>query len=101
MLEDALALQDAGADALVLECVPVSLAKKITQSLEIPTIGIGAGRDCDGQVLVLHDMLGISQHAPKFTQNFLHAGRTIPEAIAAFRQAVKTGEFPSDSHSFL
>jgi len=101
MREDALALQDAGADALVLECVPVSLAKEISQSLDIPTIGIGAGRACDGQVLVLHDMLGISQHTPKFTQNFLQAGRTIPEAIAAFSQAVKTGEFPSDFHSFL
>jgi len=101
MLEDALALQDAGADALVLECVPITLASKISQNLDIPTIGIGAGQYCDGQVLVLHDMLGISQHAPKFTQNFLQSGRSIPEAIAAFAHDVKTGEFPSDLHSFI
>lgn len=101
IFEDALALQDAGADALVLECVPIALAKKISQSLEIPVIGIGAGRECDGQVLVLHDMLGISEHTPKFTQNFLQAGRTIPEAITAFSQAVKAGDFPRDSHSFI
>ena len=101
IFEDALALQEAGADALVLECVPTSLAKKISQRLEIPTIGIGAGRDCDGQVLVLYDMLGISQQAPKFSQNFLQAGRSIPEAIEAFSHAVKTGDFPHDSHSFI
>lgn len=101
IVADALALQDAGADALVLECVPVTLAQKITQKLAIPVIGIGAGRECDGQVLVLQDMLGISEHAPKFTHNFLQAGRTIPEAIAAFNQAVKTGDFPTDAHSFM
>jgi len=101
IFEDALALQDAGADTLVLECVPIALAKKISRALEIPVIGIGAGRDCDGQVLVLHDILGISQHTPKFTHNFLQAGCTIPEAIAAFSHAVKTGDFPRDSHSFI
>lgn len=101
MLDDAIALQDAGADALVLECVPVKLAEEISNTLEIPTIGIGAGRECDGQVLVLQDMLGISGHAPKFTQNFLQKGRTIQEAIAAFKEAVKNKSFPSDEQCFF
>lgn len=101
MIDDATALQDAGADMLVLECVPVDLAKKITDTLEIPTIGIGAGRECSGQVLVLQDMLGISSHAPKFVQNFLQEGRTIQEAIAAFNTAVKEASFPSDEQCFF
>ncbi len=101
MLDDAIALQEAGADMLVLECVPVDLAKKLTDTLSIPTIGIGAGRSCDGQVLVLQDMLGISEHAPKFAQNFLQNGRTIQQAIAAFNRAVKAGSFPSDEQCFF
>lgn len=101
MLEDALALQDAGADAVVLECVPVELAKQLSDELEIPTIGIGAGRDCDGQVLVLHDMIGISSLAPKFSANFLSDGRNIPEAISAYVAAVRGGDFPSDEHCFF
>ena len=74
MLSDALALQDAGADAVVLECVPVDLAEKITNELEIPTIGIGAGRVCDGQVLVLQDMIGISRFSPKVFIKFFGRG---------------------------
>lgn len=101
MLSDALALQDAGADAVVLECVPVDLAKKLTEELEIPTIGIGAGRGCDGQVLVLQDMIGISSLSPKFSQNFLKDGRNIPEAIAAYVNAVKEDKFPADQHCFF
>ncbi len=101
MLSDALALQDAGADALVLECVPVALAEKITQELEIPTIGIGAGRVCDGQVLVLQDMIGISSLAPRFTADFLAEGRTIQEAIAAYVSAVRNESFPSDEQCFF
>lgn len=101
MLEDAKALQDAGADMLVLECVPVALAAQITQALEIPTIGIGAGRECDGQVLVLHDMLGISPRAPKFSHDFIGAGATIPQAVASYVQAVKAGTFPEDQHCFF
>ncbi|WML91188.1 3-methyl-2-oxobutanoate hydroxymethyltransferase [Thiothrix lacustris] len=101
MLEDAKALQDAGADMLVLECVPVTLAAQITQALEIPTIGIGAGRECDGQVLVLHDMLGISPRAPKFSHDFIGAGATIPQAVASYVQAVKAGTFPEDQHCFF
>jgi 3-methyl-2-oxobutanoate hydroxymethyltransferase len=101
MLDDAKALQDAGADLLVLECVPVTLAEQITQALEIPTIGIGAGRGCDGQVLVLHDMLGISPRAPKFSRDFIGSGATIPQAVAAYVQAVKAGTFPEDQHCFF
>ena len=101
MLADAKALQDAGADMLVLECVPVALAQQITQALEIPTIGIGAGRECDGQVLVLHDMLGISPRAPKFSHDFIGSGSTIPQAVAAYVQAVKAGTFPEDQHCFF
>jgi 3-methyl-2-oxobutanoate hydroxymethyltransferase len=101
MLSDALALQDAGADAVVLECVPVDLAEKITQKLEIPTIGIGAGRVCDGQVLVLQDMIGISSLAPKFTANFLADGRNIPEAIKAYVDAVRDKSFPTDEQCFF
>lgn len=101
MLSDALALEEAGADAIVLECVPVALAEKITQELEIPTIGIGAGRVCDGQVLVLQDMLGISDLAPKFSLDFLVEGRNIPEAIKAYVSAVKKGTFPSDQQCFF
>ena len=101
MLEDALALQDAGADAVVLECVPVDLAEKLTEELEIPTIGIGAGRACDGQVLVLQDMIGISSLAPKFSADFLKDGRNIPEAIKAYVDAVRDLSFPSDEQCFL
>ncbi len=101
MLSDALALQDAGADAVVLECVPVDLASKLTEELEIPTIGIGAGRDCDGQVLVLQDMIGISSLSPKFSENFLTQGRNIPEAISAYISAVKESSFPEDKHCFF
>ena len=101
MLADALALQDAGADALVLECVPVPLAIQLTQELEIPTIGIGAGGVCDGQVLVLQDMIGISAFAPKFTANFLVDGRNIQQAIAAYVEAVRVGSFPADEQCFF
>lgn len=101
MLSDALALQDAGADAVVLECVPVNLAEELTKELDIPTIGIGAGRVCDGQVLVLQDMIGISSLAPKFSANFLQDGRNIPEAISAYIEAVRKGTFPQDEHCFF
>lgn len=101
MLEDALALQDAGADALVLECVPVELANKITAQLTIPTIGIGAGAGCDGQVLVLHDLLGITPRAPKFSKDFMQGANSIAEAIAAYRDAVKNSSFPAEEHCFL
>lgn len=101
MRADALALQDAGADMLLLECVPEALATLITESVEVPVIGIGAGRACDGQVLVLHDMLGITPRAPRFSQNFMQEGRTIPQAIRAYVEAVKGGSFPADAHCFV
>jgi 3-methyl-2-oxobutanoate hydroxymethyltransferase len=105
MLHDAKAMQDAGADMLLMECVPSELASKITQALEIPTIGIGAGRDCDGQVLVLYDVLGISLgHRPRFAKNFLADLPTgdisIQSAIRAYVDAVKQQRFPGDEHSF-
>lgn len=101
MQADALALQDAGADMLLLECVPEALATTITASVEVPVIGIGAGRSCDGQVLVLHDMLGITPRAPRFSQNFMQEGRTIPQAIRAYVEAVKAGSFPADAQCLV
>ncbi len=101
MQADALALQDAGADMILLECVPELLATAITQAVEVPVIGIGAGRGCDGQVLVLHDMLGLTPRAPRFSQNFMQDGRTIQQAIRAYVEAVKLGSFPADAHCFV
>lgn len=101
ILEQALAIEAAGADLLILECVPASLAQRISQSLAIPVIGIGAGVDCDGQVLVLYDMLDISSgHRPRFSKNFMAGSDSIPAAVAAYHQAVKAGEFPSPAHSY-
>lgn len=100
---DALALQAAGAGLLVLECVPCSVAAKISQSLHIPVIGIGAGADCDGQVLVLYDMLGIyskDTKSPRFVKNFLTGRDSINSAVRAFVEAVKTRQFPTAEHSF-
>jgi 3-methyl-2-oxobutanoate hydroxymethyltransferase len=101
MLNDAVSLQDAGADLMVLECVPETLATEITAALEIPVIGIGAGPHCDGQVLVLYDVLGISVgRVPKFAQNFLQEADSIPSAIEQYAQAVRTGRFPLEQHWF-
>jgi len=98
---DALALQQAGASLLVLEAVPAKLAKSITSELDIPTIGIGAGVDCDGQVLVLQDMLGIyPKPSPKFSRNFMQGADSIENAIKAYVAAVKAGDFPAKEHSF-
>lgn len=101
VFEDALAVQEAGAFAVVLECVPASLAKEITQALRIPTIGIGAGVDCDGQVLVSQDMLGqYCDYGPKFVRRFAQVGQLMRDAFNQFDQAVKSGEFPSDKETF-
>ena len=101
ILNDALLLQDAGADMVLMECVPVALAEKVTQALDVPTIGIGAGRACDGQVLVLQDMLGISKKAPSFSQDFLTGqSNGISGAVAAFVEGVKSGTFPSNEQCF-
>ncbi|MCG6896868.1 MAG: 3-methyl-2-oxobutanoate hydroxymethyltransferase [Thiocapsa sp.] len=92
---DAIAMQEAGASLLVLECVPAALASEITLTLEIPVIGIGAGSGCDGQVLVLYDMLGLNPgRAPSFSRDFLTGQASIADAVASYVKAVKTGEFP-------
>ena len=101
MLKDALALQAWGVAVIVLECIPADLAQKISQTLTIPTIGIGAGVDCDGQVLVNYDMLGINTaKAPRFVQNFLQ-NTDIKGAVKAFITAVKNQSFPTNKHSYL
>jgi 3-methyl-2-oxobutanoate hydroxymethyltransferase len=97
---DALTLQQAGADILILECIPAQLAKEITQSLDIPVIGIGAGTECDGQILVLYDILNLSPHQPRFSQNFMTNGRDITGAIEAYISAVKSATFPAAEHIF-
>jgi 3-methyl-2-oxobutanoate hydroxymethyltransferase len=98
---DARAVQEAGADLLVLECVPAPLAKEITRELSIPTIGIGAGVDCDGQILVIQDLLGItSGKRPRFTKDFLAGTNSVLGAITAYAAAVRSGEFPGAEHSY-
>ena len=101
MRHDAKVLQQAGASLLVLEAIPSALAKTITVELEIPTIGIGAGPDCDGQVLVLQDMLGIyPRPSPKFSRNFMQEAASIEAAVKAYIAAVKSGAFPGPEHGF-
>ncbi len=101
ILADALALQEAGATLLVLEMVPAALARQVTESLAIPTIGIGAGPDCSGQVLVLHDMLGIYPgRTPRFARNFLRDAGSVQAALAAYVRAVKERGFPAAEHCF-
>ncbi len=101
ILDEAKQLQDAGASVLLLECVPRALAKKITETVEIPVIGIGAGPDTTGQVMVLHDALGVSPITPRFVKNFLlDSSAGIPGAIKAYVEAVKTSAFPADEHCF-
>ena len=101
MLRDAMNLQDAGAQLLVLECVPQLLAAEITRALDIPVIGIGAGRDTDAQVLVLQDVLGITPgRAPKFVQNFMQDADSIEDALRSYVKAVKSGTFPAEEHCF-
>lgn len=100
LLEDALLLQDAGASLLVLECIPAVLAAEITASLTIPTVGIGAGPDCDGQILVSYDMLGLTPRCPRFCRNFLAGADGIPEALAAYVAAVRERRFPAPEQGF-
>ncbi len=101
ILDDARAMEDAGAAMLVLEAVPAKLAKEISHALTIPAIGIGAGKDCDGQVLVLQDMLGIyPKPSPKFSRNFMQGSDSIARAIENYVAAVKSGRFPAAEHSF-
>lgn len=99
---DAQAVAEAGAVMLVLECVPSSVASSITAAIDIPTIGIGAGPDCDGQVLVLHDFLGLDtgHRRPKFVKDFLAEGGSVAGAVRAYAEAVRSGAFPDAGHSY-
>ena len=101
LLADALALEEAGACAIVLELLPAALAKRITASLTIPTIGIGAGAGCDGQVLVLHDMLGLNEmFNPKFLKRYAELGEAVRAAVRSYAAEVRDGTYPGPEHSF-
>ena len=101
VLRDARSVEAAGAFAIVLEAMPRELAEEITRTLRIPTIGIGAGPDCDGQILVLHDMLGLTfQDAPKFARRYAHVGETISNAVREYCADVQNGSFPADAESY-
>ena len=98
---DALALQEAGVFALVLECLPVELAREITASIRVPTIGIGAGPHCDGQVLVMHDMLGINtEFKPRFLRQYLNLNDQISGAVQHYIKDVKCGDFPNTNEQY-
>jgi 3-methyl-2-oxobutanoate hydroxymethyltransferase len=101
ILDGARALEDAGAFAVVLEGVPRRLAARITAALRVPTIGIGAGPECDGQVLVLHDLLGLyGGHRPKFAKRYAACGEEAGRAVRQFCAEVRGGIFPDEEHSF-
>jgi 3-methyl-2-oxobutanoate hydroxymethyltransferase len=101
VLRDARAVESAGAFSIVLESLPREVAARITAELNIPTIGIGAGPDCDGQVLVLHDMLGLTDgHTPKFARRYANLGEIIARAATEFCDDVQSGRFPSDDESY-
>ncbi len=101
ILEDARRLERAGVFSLVLECIPWQLGKLITEKIEVPTIGIGAGPYCDGQVLVVHDLLGLTgPHVPKFVKRYAKLDDTVMKALADFRREVKAGKFPTLEHSY-
>jgi 3-methyl-2-oxobutanoate hydroxymethyltransferase len=100
LLADARAVEEAGAFAVVLEAIPSDLAAEITWQLNVPTIGVGAGPDCDGQVLVLHDVLGLTENPPRFAKAYAALGNEAVSAIAAYARDVKLGTFPSAAHSY-
>ena len=101
LIADAHALVDAGVFALVLECVPAALAAEITSEIAVPTIGIGAGSDCDGQILVTHDMLGLhADLTPKFAKRYAELGTQMSQAFESYHNEVTNGEFPTGEHSF-
>ncbi|MFO7581619.1 3-methyl-2-oxobutanoate hydroxymethyltransferase [Guyparkeria sp.] len=100
ILDDARALERAGVDLLVVECVPRDLGAAIARAVEVPVIGIGAGVDTDGQVLVMHDMLGLGERPPRFVRDFMKEAGSIPAAFAAYVEAVKARRFPTEDESF-
>lgn len=100
LLRDARALEDAGAQLLVVECVPSAVGREVSANLSIPVIGIGAGAGCDGQVLVMHDMLGLGDRLPKFVADFMADAETIQGAFEAFVLAVRDGRFPAAEHEY-
>ena len=101
LVEEAVALADAGCFSIVLECVPDAVAKMVTEAVPVPTIGIGAGAHCDGQVLVFHDLLGLgSEHHPKFVRRYAGLRAEATEAVARFADDVRAGRFPSDAESY-
>jgi 3-methyl-2-oxobutanoate hydroxymethyltransferase len=101
LLEDARELEAAGACAIVLELVPSELSRRVSEVLRVPTIGIGAGPHCDGQVLVLHDMLGLNEgFSPKFLRRFAELGGAVREAVRTYAEDVRSGRYPGKEHSF-
>src|SRR5581483_5248881 len=101
LVADAHALEDAGAMSIVLEAVPAPVAARITSELAIPTIGIGAGADCDGQVLVYHDLLGLSEgHLPRFVKRYANLSAEIRDALGAYAAEVRSGAFPEEQHMY-
>src|SRR5512136_128732 len=101
IIDDALSLEDAGAFSVLLEAVPAPIAKKVTERLKVPTIGIGAGVHCDGQVLVVHDMVGLfDRFTPKFAKKYVNLSELMLKAFEAYKGEVSKGDFPTDQHSF-
>ncbi len=101
LVDDALALEDAGCFAVVLEAVPAPVAAEVTRRLTVPTIGIGAGPDCDGQVLVYHDLLGLTEgHLPRYVNRYANLSREIRDALEAYANDVRTGAFPDEQHAY-
>lgn len=101
LIDDAVATEKAGAFAVVVECVPAEVAEKITAAVKIPTIGIGAGAGCDGQILVTHDMLGLfDDFRPRFVKQYVDLGRDIVDAVETYCREVRDGNFPAGEHSF-
>ncbi len=100
LIDEAKALEDAGVFSLILECIPRDLAEKITEAISVPTIGIGAGKGCDGQVLVINDLLGLTERKLKFCRRYLEMRREIAGAIQRFIEDVKKGDFPSENEGF-
>jgi 3-methyl-2-oxobutanoate hydroxymethyltransferase len=101
LMEDARTLEAAGVFAVVLECIPAEVARGVTASLSVPTIGIGAGAGCDGQVLVLQDLLGLDpEFSPRFARRFADGAATVRDAARGFCEAVRSGDFPADEEAF-